>query len=129
MTKSFFLLILSGVIFLEGLLPKSVGFSEVYKFGDLYSHYQEHKQNGISFVDFLWMHYAKESKHKANKEHKKLPSFESQITFLVFTPTVKIISDFSNFITFFEEKGSSSAYQNLYRFQYLKSLLNPPQLG
>ncbi|MCP9768955.1 hypothetical protein EGI22_15665 [Lacihabitans sp. LS3-19] len=129
MIKSFFILILSSVIFLEGLLPKSVGFSEAYKFGDLYSHYQQHKQEGISFEDFLWMHYAKESKHKSNQEHKKLPSFESHITFLVFIPAAKIISEFSKSVTFFEGKSSSSTYQNLYRFQYLKSLLNPPQLG
>lgn len=129
MIKSFFILILSSIIFIEGLLPKSVGFSEMNKFGELYSHFLEHKQEGVSFETFIWMHYAKESEHKSNQEHKKLPSFESHITFLVFQPSVKIYTELINIAKAFEAQIGISNYQNLYRFQYLKFLLNPPQLS
>lgn len=130
MKKKCSIFLVATVIFFESLLPNGLGISQVSRFGELYHHYLEHKQEGTSLGTFLWMHYSSDSGHKTNKEHKNLPSFESQISFLAFVPLISLSMD-SNFKenAVFIEVLNSLEYSNLYRFQYLKSLLNPPQLG
>jgi hypothetical protein len=130
MIKKTSIFILSLVIFAESLLPNGLGISQVSRVGELYHHYLQHRQEGVSLNEFLWMHYASDSGHKTNKEHKNLPSFESQISFLAFVSSVSLSID-SSFKenTVFTEVFNSLEYSNLYRFQYLKFLLNPPQLG
>jgi hypothetical protein len=130
MIKRSSIFLVAAVIFFESLLPNGLGISQVSRIGELYHHYLEHKQEGTSLGTFLWMHYSSDSGHKTNKEHKNLPSFESQISFLAFVPLVSLNMD-SNFKenVIFNEVFNSLEYSNLYRFQYLKSLLNPPQFG
>ncbi|MCP9761518.1 hypothetical protein [Lacihabitans soyangensis] len=130
MLKKTSIFILSLVIFAESLLPNGLGISQVSRVGELYHHYLQHRQEGVSLNEFLWMHYSSDSGHKTNKEHKNLPSFESQISFLAFVSSVSLRID-SGFKenTVFTEVFNSLEYSNLYRFQYLKFLLNPPQLG
>lgn len=130
MLKQASIFTIAFVIFFESLLPNGLGISQVSRIGELYHHYLEHRQEGISLNQFLWMHYASDSGHKTNKEHKNLPSFESQISFLAFVSPASLSIDASykeNMV--FTEVLNSLEYSNLYRFQYLKSLLNPPQLG
>jgi hypothetical protein len=130
MLKKPCILVLALVIFFESLLPNGLGISQVSRIGELYHHYLEHRQNGVSLHQFLWMHYSSDSGHKTNKEHKNLPSFESQISFLAFVSSVSLsIDSNSKENLVFSEVLSSLEYSNLYRFQYLKLLLNPPQLG
>jgi hypothetical protein len=130
MLKEPCILVLALVIFFESLLPNGLGISQVSRIGELYHHYLEHRQNGVSLNQFLWMHYSSDSGHKTNKEHKNLPSFESQISFLAFVSSVSLsIDSNSKENLVFSEVLSSLEYSNLYRFQYLKLLLNPPQLG
>ena len=130
MMKRVLIFLVATVIFFESLLPNGFGISQVSRIGELYDHYLVHKHEGINLSTFLWMHYSSDSVHKSNKEHKNLPSFESQISFLAFVPAVILTID-SNFKDnlVFKEVSNSLEYSNLYRFQYLKFLLNPPQLG
>jgi hypothetical protein len=130
MLKKASIFVVAAVIFFESLLPNGLGISQVSRIGELYHHYLEHKQKGVSLNTFLWMHYSSDSGHKTNKEHKNLPSFESQISFLAFVSPVQPIleSGYKESIVFYEVFNSLE-YSNLYQFQYLKSLLNPPQLG
>jgi hypothetical protein len=130
MIKRSIIFFVAVVIFFESLLPNGLGISQVSRIGELYHHYLQHKQEGISLDTFLWMHYSSDSGHKTNKEHKNLPSFESQISFLAFVPLVSLNMDAnSKGNVVFNEVFNSLEYSNLYRFQYLKTLLNPPQLG
>jgi hypothetical protein len=130
MTKKVSVLFIAAVIFFESLLPNGLGISQVSRLGELYHHYLEHKQAGNSLGEFLWMHYSSDSGHKSNKEHKNLPSFESQISFFAYVHSVglRLESDFKENMVH-SEFSSSLEYSNLYRFKYLKFLLNPPQFA
>lgn len=130
MFKKVSIIVVATVIFLESLLPNGLGISQVSRLGQLYHHYLEHKEAGNSLGEFLWMHYSSDSGHKTNKEHKNLPSFESQISFFAYVHSVSFdIESCFKANTVFNELSCSLVYSNLYRFQYLKFLLNPPQLG
>lgn len=128
MLKRVSVFVIALIMFFEGLLPKGIGFSQTSKIGDLYSHYITHKSHGISFVKFLWMHYSSESKHKANhEEHKKLPSFESQFSFIAFVSQCSFATDLFSKVFEISDRLVLNKTDNLYHFQYLRFLLNPPQ--
>jgi hypothetical protein len=129
MFKVILISFLSFTILLESLLPKGMGISQASIMGDLYSHFLEHNQKGISFEKFLWMHYSSDSKHKKNSEHKKLPSVESQSTFLSIPTFDGATPVLSNSVPNFNEFKIDFNYTNLYNFQYLSYLLNPPRIA
>ena len=130
MLKQVSIFIIASIMFFEGLLPKGIGFSQASKIGDLYSHFITHRNEGISFEEFLWMHYSSESKHKANNDdHKKLPSLESQFTFIAFVSNCAISTDCYSKTFEISDRLVLNKTDNLYQFQYLRFLLNPPQFS
>jgi hypothetical protein len=120
-------LLLFSITF-ESLLPKAIGLSQGMKFGELLTHFQEHKDKGVNLADFLWMHYAQDSEHKKNhSDHQRLPSLES--TFFAFsyiTPTLNWFNHNHSGKDIVEQ--TTYHYQNLYSFQPGFSFLNPPRI-
>lgn len=127
MIKSIFTIFLVAILFFESLLPKNSLLEQSAKMGELYSHFQIHKKTGSSFKDFLWMHYASNSKHKSQPEHHKLPSIQNQISNYYNLHITEYICNFESFPSILGQNAQNFKYKNLYRFDYLNALLNPPK--
>ena len=129
MIKKLFVFVLTAIILVESLLPNAIGMTEAIKIGKLYQHFKVHQKLGEDFHTFFWEHYASDSKYKSSSDHKNLPSFESGFL-AISIPGHPIVLHFedNNFLGNFEKKVNNS-YINTYRFDYLKTLLNPPQKG
>ena len=55
------------ILFFSGSLIPKVGLEQSFKANELLKHFQDHQKlspQGISFADFLWLHYAADSKHQ-----------------------------------------------------------------
>lgn len=119
-----------GILLLAGSLFPQTDVEEVFKIPNLLTHYQLHKRasgKNFNFWQFLDMHYNASSKH-ARLPHKgvKIPLFNHLSMGFVFT------------LTQFQRLASRPciipvlpkvwyAYQNLYSYQNLSFILQPPQ--
>lgn len=127
MFKSIFTVLIAFTMLFESLLPKNSGISESSKLGEFYKHYVLHQKTGTTFSDFLWMHYASNSKHKSQSEHQKLPSLENSFSFYFIGNSILNIQNESLRNIANLDFPFNFDYSNLYRFDYLDKLLNPPQ--
>ncbi len=60
------------IFFIFQLLTANVFAESIFGLPSLFEHYQEHKQNetpGISFLDFMMMHYLNEAHESSDKKH------------------------------------------------------------
>ncbi len=67
------------MLFFSGSLIPKVGLEQSFKANELLKHFQDHQKiSGTSFrfIDFLWMHYAADSKHTKTTKHPSLPHFD-----------------------------------------------------
>ncbi|MFD3274976.1 hypothetical protein [Aquirufa echingensis] len=67
------------MLFFSGSLIPKVGLEQSFKANELLKHFQDHKKiSGATFrfIDFLWMHYAADSKHNKTTKHPSLPHFD-----------------------------------------------------
>ena len=67
------------ILFFSGSLIPKVGLEQSFKANELLKHFQDHKKiSGATFrfIDFLWMHYAADSKHNKTTKHPSLPHFD-----------------------------------------------------
>lgn len=127
MIKSFFTIFLVTILFFESLLPKNSLLDQSAKMGELYSHFQIHKKSGSSLKDFLWMHYASNSKHKSQPEHQKLPTIQNQILNYYNINLTQYSCNIEKAPSISDLNAQNFKYKNLYRFEYLNALLNPPK--
>ena len=127
MIKSIFTIFLVTILFLESLLPKNSLLEQSAKMGELYAHFQIHKKTGSSFRDFLWLHYASNSKHKSQPEHQKLPTIQTQTSNYHTIQFTQYNCDFESISTISSPNAQNFKYKNLYRFDYLNALLTPPK--
>lgn len=129
MIKKLLIFLLTTIILVESLLPNAIGMTEAIKIGKLYEHFKQHQKFGEDFDKFFWEHYSSDSKHKSRSEHKNLPSIDYGFLAISFqVHSIGIEFDHFLFKSNFDKKVNIS-YNNTYRFDYLKTLLNPPQKG
>jgi hypothetical protein len=129
MLKTSLAVFLATLLLFESLLPKAVGIAEAAKIGQLYTHFQEHSQAGLSISEFFWLHYASDSAHKTEKAHKKLPSIETAASFFSFYwPQSEIFVEVRVSRALYNRIGFPS-YCNLYVFNFQDNHLNPPKIG
>jgi hypothetical protein len=127
MIKHIFTIFLVFILFFESLLPKNSLLDQSAKMGELYAHFQVHKKTGSTLRDFLWMHYASNSKHKSQPEHQKLPTIQTQISNYYNIQLTQYNCNFESIPTISSPNAHNFKYKNLYRFDYLNALLNPPK--
>jgi hypothetical protein len=119
--------VLFVIMFTGGLLPK-VGMEQAIKANELVKHFQDHKKQapaGFSFSDFLWMHYAADSKHAKSTSHPSLPSFDfsSAMGFVLPVASLFFICAAGLIIT----RRRSEFYENNYHFSMERVLIAPPR--
>lgn len=119
------------VIFTESLLPKGIGLSQDFKFGELIAHFQEHKDTfgeSFGFLDFLQMHYASDSEHKQKNHHDNLPCLDGHTLLIAISLPLNVLAFAIENDIFVISSTQLSAYLNSYHFQYAFDFLNPPQV-
>lgn len=105
---------------------------EFQKIGEMYSHYQEHKEfDGDSFLDFILEDYVLDDdsskEHHENSNHHQAPSHCSHqcsnITYFITCQSQFVLEDvnFSENIRFYNYKAFFSS-------TYLDTLFQPPQV-
>lgn len=128
MFKQLLTILLVATIMAESLLPKGVGLSQDFKFGEVVAHFQEHRDvSGINFSDFIWMHYAAESAHKSQNHHDNLPNLDGHQMLFVLSHQILLTTFTTNAPITILDGLSASHYLNSYHFLYSFDLLNPPQ--
>jgi hypothetical protein len=119
--------VLFVILFAGGLLPK-VGMEQAIKANELVKHFQDHKKQapaGFSFIDFLWMHYAADSKHAKTTKHPSLPSFDFTGAMGYVLPTVALF--FMSAVALILARRRSEFYENNYHFSMERVLIAPPR--
>lgn len=117
-----------AVLLFQSLIPNGLGFSKDFAFGEIVSHYLEHKDeaNGdLAFLDFLSLHYASDSDHR-DQNPDDLPNLDGNFiaTFLILN------SDFGKdfqvypIVLFLDQVHSK--YSNTYCFDFSQDLIHPP---
>lgn len=91
----------------------------------LYSHYNNHQlqQEGISFTDFIILHYSPDSEHNDPGHHADLPFFQTAVAgmfmpaffFPQLEPGAQMISE------------RPSIYRDLYQFEFINLSFQPPR--
>lgn len=128
--KNLLVILLALVVFTESLLPKGIGLSQDFKFGELVTHFQEHKNTfgeDFGFLDFLKMHYACNSKHKQQNHHDKLPCLDGHSLLIAISLPLNVLSFIVENAVSVISSAQLSGYFNAYNFQYAFDFLNPPQ--
>lgn len=129
--KQLLVISLAMVIFTESLLPKGIGLSQDFKFGELIAHFQEHKDTfgeSFGFLDFLQMHYASDSKHKQQNHHDNLPCLDGHSVLIAISLPLNVLSFTIENAVSVISSAQLSTYLNSYHFQYAFDFLNPPQV-
>jgi len=119
--------VLFAIMFTGGLLPK-VGMEQAIKANELVKHFQDHKKQapaGFSFMDFLWMHYAADSKHAKTTKHPSLPSFDFSGAMGFVLPAVAFF--FTTTLALILARRRSEFYENNYHFAMERVLIAPPR--
>jgi hypothetical protein len=119
--------VLFAIMFTGGLLPK-VGMEQAIKANELVKHFQDHKKQapaGFSFLDFLWMHYAADSKHAKTTKHPSLPSFDFSGAMGFVLPAAAFF--FTATLAFILARRRSEFYENNYHFAMERVLIAPPR--
>jgi hypothetical protein len=119
--------VLFVILFAGGLLPK-VGMEQAIKANELVKHFQDHKKQapaGFSFIDFLWLHYAADSKHAKTTKHPSLPSFDFSGAMGYVLPAVTLF--FMSAVALILVRRRSEFYENNYHFSMERVLIAPPR--
>ena len=113
---------------LGGSLLPGFGIDQSAHLGDLVQHYQQHRKAdpGLSFADFLKMHYGANSEHQKhpNHSHQNLPSSGHSVP--AYTPTdVRLVEPSFQFLLLTSSKFFGK--EDLYSFLAVFALINPPR--
>lgn len=126
--KSFVAFLLAGLILGSSLLP-GFGIDQSTKLVELIQHYQQHRKTdpGLSFTDFMAMHYGENSEHQKhpNHSHHNLPATGHAVP--AFTPNTVGLGTVSCITVLTLSQTAFSRYTNLYSFLAVFSLINPPR--
>lgn len=117
-------------LLLSSLLP-GIGWGDFAKLPELIRHYQEHcatTEESLSFPDFLALHYAPGSEHAQNSEHAKLPSLNTQQTW-IFCPLSYTGYQLAADPVSIKLLPQPHFWLDLYSFQFHESLLHPPRVA
>ena len=116
------------ILFFSGSLIPKVGLEQSFKANELLKHFQDHQKltpQGISFTDFLWMHYAADSKHTKTTKHPTLPAFDMS------NAMGYVLPSFSLFLLIPLALACivrlRSRWENQYHFSYVRVLIAPPR--
>lgn len=126
--KSMIACLLASLMIGSSLLP-GFGVEQSTKLVELIQHYQQHVKDApeLGFVEFMVMHYGADSEHQKNPNHShhNLPSAGHVVS--VYAPiTVRFGILAHNSIVLLSQTAFSR-YTNLYSFQAVFSLINPPR--
>ncbi|MFC5408592.1 hypothetical protein ACFPMF_04695 [Larkinella bovis] len=126
--KPFVAFVLACWMLVGSLLP---GFSldQSSHWGDLMQHYQQHRkaETGLSFIDFIKMHYGADSEHQKhpNHSHQNLPSVGHSVP--VFTPNTIWLSAPAFCQVLIKATAVFFRKADLYSFLAVFALINPPR--
>lgn len=125
--KTWLALFLFTLFFAGSLIPK-VGMEQSFKANELLKHFQDHKKSApdsFSFVDFLWLHYAADSKHTKTTQHPTLPSFDfsGAIGFVLPPFQIAFLIPFA-FVCLLRLRPR---WENQYQFSLVRVLIAPPR--
>lgn len=130
--KTLATILLVLVLLMEGLLPKGIGLGQDFKFGELITHFEEHKKNysdDLSFWHFLKMHYEAGSEHTKHNHHDNLPCLDGHSFLVAITlapsPVVWTAPGTKPSLS----TKPISLYSNSYFFEFTWDFLNPPKLA
>lgn len=116
------------VLFIFGSLLPKVGLEQSFKANELLKHFQQHQKiekTNFNFVDFLWLHYAADSKHSKTSKHPSLPCIDFNgiigyiipgLYFLCIWPILMVMS-----------RRKDLQQINLYHFSISRVLIAPPR--
>ncbi len=126
--KSFVAIVLTSLILGSSFLP-GFGIDQSARWGELVQHYQQHQQTdaGLSFVDFLAMHYGANSEHQKhpNHSHHNLPSGGHSVP--VYSPNAVRLFSPSPVQVIFVATADFFCPADLYNFLAVYALINPPR--
>jgi hypothetical protein len=121
---AFFLFIL---FFSGSLLPK-VGLEQSFKANELLKHFQDHQKlspQGISFSDFIWLHYSADSKHTKTTKHPTLPTFDMSGAVGYVIPSFSLLIFISIVLAYIVRLRTR--WENQYHFSFVRVLIAPPR--
>jgi hypothetical protein len=116
------------ILFFSGSLIPKVGLEQSFKANELLKHFQDHQKlspQGISFADFLWLHYAADSKHTKTTKHPSLPAFDMNGAMGYVLPSFSLLLLIPLALAFVVR--SRARWENQYQFSYVRVLIAPPR--
>jgi hypothetical protein len=116
------------VLFIFGSLLPKVGLEQSFKANELLKHFQEHKKiekSNFNFGDFLWLHYAADSKHNKTSKHPSLPSIDFNGIVGYVIPNLFFLCIWPILILMPRRKNNQQ--KNLYYFSLSRVLIAPPR--
>jgi hypothetical protein len=116
------------VLFIFGSLLPKVGLEQSFKANELLKHFQDHKKiekSNFNFADFLWLHYAADSKHSKTSQHPSLPSLDFNGIIGYVLPSLYFLCLWPILVLMSRRKDLQRT--NLYHFSLSRVLIAPPR--
>ena len=116
------------MLFFSGSLIPKVGLEQSFKANELLKHFQDHKKiSGATFrfIDFLWMHYAADSKHNKTTKHPSLPHFDFSGSAGFVLPVFQLMLLIP--IVLLAIRRLRIFWENQYQFSLERVLIAPPR--
>jgi len=117
------------MLFFSGSLIPKVGLEQSFKANELLKHFQDHKKiSGTSFrfIDFLWMHYAADSKHTKTTKHPSLPHFDFSGSAGYVLPVFQLLLLIP--LALIVRQRLRTFWENQYQFSLERVLIAPPRV-
>jgi len=116
------------MLFFSGSLIPKVGLEQSFKANELLKHFQVHKKiSGATFrfIDFLWMHYAADSKHNKTTKHPSLPHFDFSGSAGFVLPVFQLLLLIP--FVLLTIRRLRTFWENQYQFSLERVLIAPPR--
>jgi hypothetical protein len=116
------------ILFFSGSLIPKVGLEQSFKANELLKHFQDHQKlspQGISFTDFLWLHYAADSKHTKTTKHPTLPAFDMSGAMGFVLPSFSLVLFLP--LALAAIVRMRTRWENQYQFSLVRVLIAPPR--
>ncbi len=116
------------ILFFSGSLIPKVGLEQSFKANELLKHFQDHKKisgDTFRFIDFLWMHYAADSKHNKTTKHPSLPHFDFSGSAGFVLPVFQLM--LLTPIVLLAIRRLRIYWENQYQFSLERVLIAPPR--
>ena len=116
------------ILFFSGSLIPKVGLEQSFKANELLKHFQDHQKlspQGISFTDFLWLHYAADSKHTKTTNHPTLPAFDMSGAMGFVLPSFSLVLFLP--LSLAAMVRTRTRWENHYQFSLVRVLIAPPR--